>query len=205
MYNSRMSSKPVPTTRHLDLGCGDKPRNPYQRDELHGIDIFPRHEPGKYEIRKANLALEAIPYPDAYFDSVSAYDFLEHVPRVLMTADASSTRFPFIELMNEIWRVLKPGGLLYASTPLYPHAAVFQDPTHVNFLTIESHIYFTQPKLLARMYGFAGDFSVKRVMPLSPRFDYEPQNASWTHTLRKWNRARRNANSHVLWEFIANK
>ena len=192
-------------TRHLDLGCGDKPRNPYGCDEMHGIDIFPRHLAGQGEIRKANLALEAIPYPDLHFDSVSAYDFLEHVPRILMTADAASTRFPFIELMNEIWRVLKPGGLLYASTPHYPHPSAFQDPTHVNILTVESHIYFTRPALLARMYGFQGDFSVRRVMPLRPRFDYEPVNQGWRHRLRKWNWGRRGLNSQLLWEFVANK
>ena len=94
------------TTRHLDLGCGARPRNPYGRDELHGIDLAPRHEPGAFEVRRANLALEPIPYPDDHFDSVSAYDFLEHVPRVLPTADGRDTRFPFVELMNEVWRVL---------------------------------------------------------------------------------------------------
>ena len=127
------------TTRHLDLGCGAVPRNPYRRDELHGIDIAPRHEPGAAEIRRANLALQPIPYPDSHFDSVSAYDFFEHVPRVLATADGQDTRFPFVQLMNEVWRVLVPGGLLYAYTPVYPHPMAFQDPTHVNILTRDSH------------------------------------------------------------------
>lgn len=200
-----MNTTSSPTTRHLDLGCGDKPRNPFLRDELHGIDIFPRHEPGRYEIRKGNLALEPIPYPDGYFDSVSAYDFLEHVPRLLMSGDGQSTRFPFVELMNEIWRVLKPEGVLYAVTPLYPHPAVFQDPTHVNFLTLQSHTYFTRPMLLARMYGFVGDFMVRRIEPLCPRGDYEPVYRSFRQQLRGLNRVLRKRNSHVLWELSANK
>jgi SAM-dependent methyltransferase len=204
-YILRMTTDQRPITRHLDLGCGDKPRNPYQCDELHGIDIFPRHEPGSYEIRKANLSLEPIPYPDNYFDSVSAYDFFEHVPRVLSTADGLSTRFPFIELMNEIWRVLKPNGVLYASTPCYPYQEVFQDPTHVNFLTLTSHDYFTRPKRLAAMYGFAGDFSAKRVLRYAPKQPYEPIDDSWRQKFRTWNRERRNKISHVLWEFVANK
>jgi len=31
------------------------------------------------------------------------------MPRVLSTADARDTRIPFVELMNDIWRVLKDG------------------------------------------------------------------------------------------------
>lgn len=195
------------TTRHLDLGCGARPRNPYRRDELHGIDIAPRHEPGRFEVRRANLAVEPIPYPDSHFDSVSAYDFFEHVPRVLPTASAADTRFPFIELMNEVWRVLNPGGLLYAYTPCYPHPMAFQDPTHVNILTRDTHHYFTRPQFTARMYGFKGDFSVVRVMPaLVAEHEYEPQTpAGWYAGFRLRRRERRQENTHVVWEFAAHK
>ena len=37
---------PLPD-RHLDLGCGMEPRNPYGRGELHGIDVRPRPAGGK--------------------------------------------------------------------------------------------------------------------------------------------------------------
>lgn len=192
-------------TRHLDLGCGGTPRNPYQRDELHGIDIAPPAQRGACEIRRANLALEPIPYADDSFDSLSAYDFFEHVPRVLPTADGRATRFPFVELMNEAWRVLKPGGLLYASTPCYPYPEAFQDPTHVNFVTEGTHEYFTQPQLKARMYGFTGTFAAVRVLRYSPRGEYEPVRSGWRNDLRMWNRARRGDISHLLWEFTAVK
>ncbi|NNU43091.1 methyltransferase domain-containing protein [Ramlibacter montanisoli] len=192
-------------TRHLDLGCGETPRNPYGRDQLCGVDIVVPAQAGACEIRRANLAIEPIPYEDASFDSVSAYDFFEHVPRVLLTADGRSTRFPFIELMNEVWRVLKPGGLLYASMPCYPSEQAFQDPTHVNFLTISSHEYFTQPALAARMYGFVGRFATVRVIRHSPRGVYEPMHSGWRHDLRRWNRARRGDVTHLLWEFTAVK
>jgi SAM-dependent methyltransferase len=192
-------------TRHLDLGCGPKPRNPYGRDELCGVDIAPPD--GRTGIRRANLALEPIPFPDGHFDSVSAYDFLEHVPRVLPQADGRGTRFPFIELMNEIWRVLRPEGLFYASTPMYPHPAVFQDPTHVNVLTRESHRYFTRPDHTARMYGWAGDFSLVRLVPTrGGEHVYEPTAApGWRQRLRLARRDRRGENSHVVWEFRAHK
>jgi len=191
-------------TRHLDLGCGAKPRNPYRRDQLCGVDIAPGNG-GDVVWRRANVALEPIPFEADHFDSVSAYDFLEHVPRVLPLADGSALRFPFVELMNEVWRVLKPGGLFYASTPCVPHPTAFQDPTHVNFITDRTHTYFTRPELMAGMYGFRGDFSVVRVLRLRPEHDYEPTHASLSRRLRLWQRARRGACSHVVWEFQAHK
>ena len=193
-------------TRHVDLGCGGDPRNPYGRDELFGVDLGAPVS-GDGAIRRANLALQVIPFGDDSFDSVSAYDFFEHVPRVLPTADGQATRFPFVELMNEVWRVLKAGGLLYAVTPVFPHPAVFQDPTHVNVLTAESHIYFTRPKRLAAMYGFVGDFLVRRVELTRHREDivYAPPPANAWQRFRLAQRIRRGACGHVIWEFEAVK
>jgi SAM-dependent methyltransferase len=149
--------------RHLDLGCGKRPRNPYGRGRLSGVDIRPLESSDDFEYRTANLTLEAIPYESDRFGSVSAFDFIEHVPRVLASGDDRGTVFPFIRLMDEIWRVLAPGGLFYAVTPAYPHAEAFQDPTHVNIITDRTHDYFCGDKPLARMYGFGGRFEVRRL------------------------------------------
>lgn len=197
---------PPRRTRHLDIGCGTRPRNPYGRDEVHGVDIREATTASGAQIRRANLAVEPIPFPDGHFDSVSAYDFLEHVPRVL-PAVGGGTRFPFIELMNEVWRVLVPGGRFYAYTPMYPHPAVFQDPTHVNVLTRQSHVYFTRPELLARMYGFVGDFEVVRMLPAKAgEFEYEPTGEpGLMRRYRLRRRERRKENSHFVWEFAALK
>ncbi|GMV45188.1 MAG: hypothetical protein AMXMBFR66_05860 [Pseudomonadota bacterium] len=192
------------TTRHLDLGCGRVPRNPYGRDELYGVDLDAPAD-GEGRIRRANLAVAPIPWPDDSFESVSAYDFLEHVPRVLPTADGQGTRFPFIELMNEIWRVLVPGGLFYASTPAYPHKTAFQDPTHVNYVTADTHEYFTRPKRLAALYGFSGDFEARRVQltKSSASHDFVPVPANWFERARLARRIRQGRCSHVIWEFVA--
>lgn len=148
--------------RHLDLGCGKFPRNPYGRAELCGVDVRPLSGSADFDYRVANLILDPIPYPDHSFGSVSAYDFIEHVPRVLPSADGRSTVFPFVRLMDEIWRVLQPGGRFYALTPAYPHPEAFADPTHVNIIAEGTHAYFCGDKPLARMYGFAGRFTALR-------------------------------------------
>jgi SAM-dependent methyltransferase len=192
-------------TRHLDLGCGPVPRNPYQRDELFGVDLSGSPDGGP--IRRANLVMQPIPFADNSFESVSAYDFLEHVPRVMPTADGHNTRFPFIELMNEVWRVLKPGGMLYAITPVYPGKAAFQDPTHVNIMTVDTHTYFTRPQKMAAMYGFTGDFEARRVQLTrpNPQVAFITPPAGWWEKLRLAHRIRRGACGHLIWEFEAVK
>lgn len=194
------------TTRHLDLGCGPVPRNPYGRDELCGVDLSGSRD-GSGLIRHANLATQPIPFADDSFESVSAYDFLEHVPRVLPTPDGQGTRFPFIELMNEVWRVLKPGGLLYAVTPVYPGKAAFQDPTHVNIMTVDTHTYFTRPQRMAAMYGFHGDFAERRVQLTrpDPKRAFIPPPQGLLERLRLAHRIRRGACGHLIWEFEAIK
>lgn len=192
-------------TKHLDLGCGSVPRNTYGQQELFGVDLSGSRQGG--QIRHANLALHPIPFEDDTFDSVSAYDFLEHVPRVLQTADGSATRFPFVELMNEIWRVLKPAGLFYACTPVYPGKAAFQDPTHVNIMTADTHHYFVQPQRMAAMYGFRGNFNARRVQPTRPDPDrayISPPEGAWQR-LRLAHRIWRGACGHLIWEFEAIK
>ena len=191
--------------RHLDLGCGVTPRNPYGRSTLCGVDIRPLASTPQAEFRCANVVLDPIPYPDDSFGSVSAYDFIEHVPRLLTAPDGRSTFFPFVNLMNEVWRVLAPGGKLYALTPAFPSPAAFVDPTHVNFITARSHEYFCGENPLGQIYGFHGAFKASRVewvvyldslvsAPLTPR-----------QKLRLLNRRWRNRLTHLLWELEAVK
>ena len=47
--------------RSLDIGCGLNIRNPFNMDEIYGIDIRERAEEN---ILTCDLAVEAIPFPD---------------------------------------------------------------------------------------------------------------------------------------------
>ena len=190
-------------TRHLDLGCGGVPRNPYRRDEAHGIDIALAAGLDERLFRRANLSVEPIPHADASFESVSAFDFFEHVPRVLGTADSRGTRFPFIELMNEIHRILKPGGRLWALTPAYPSAETFQDPTHVNIITERTHRYFTEPEFGASIYGFSGRFRAIRVQWIRKRVAYESPTPDFVQRVRSALDIVKRRRLHLLWEFEA--
>ena len=146
------------STKTLDLGCGAKPRNPFNADEVYGIDV---REDLDNRVKQADLAVEPIPFPDAFFEYVSAYDFIEHIPRIVY---APHRRNAFIELMNEIYRVLKPNGIFLSSTPCYPHPSAFVDPTHVNFITEGTFpLYFDNVNCWAKGYGFNGCFQVKQI------------------------------------------
>jgi SAM-dependent methyltransferase len=141
----------------LDLGCGPRPQNPYKAEMVYGIDV--RHDLG-INIACADLVLERIPFSDGEFEYVTAYHFIEHIPRVIYIPER---RNPFVELMNEIHRVLKVGGIFLSVTPAYPESAAFQDPTHVNIITEKTFpYYFDDTYRWASVYGFTGYFKVLR-------------------------------------------
>lgn len=192
------------TNRHLDLGCGDHPRNPYARGNVFGTDIRQlSHETAT--IVAVNHTSEKLPFSDSYFDSVSAFDFLEHIPRTLTDA-SGGMRFPFVELMNEVYRVLIDGGRFYAVTPCYPSPKAFADPTHINIIADTTHEYFTGEENTGRLYGFNGRFKLIRAewvvfddvlvanqaLPLHRKF-------------RRLSKHLRGKLNHFLWEFEALK
>lgn len=64
--------------------------------------------------------------------------------------------------MNEIYRVLKPGGVFFSRTPFYPISSAFTDPTHVNVITADTFpMYFDDKHTWAKMYGFKGGFKLE--------------------------------------------
>lgn len=192
------------SSRHLDIGCGRIPRNPFAQEELHGIDVMSL-ETTACLYKQVNVVVEKLPYEDNSFDSVSAYDFLGLIPRSAVSENGM--RFPFIELMNEIYRVLKPGGIFYAVSPYYPRNEAFVDPTYVNFIAKRTHRYFTLPNLGASVYGFNGVFKAIQAKPVKASMVGEKEHSPWIvrfikeviYTVLYYKR------SHMIWKFEAVK
>lgn len=191
--------------RHLDLGCGARPRNPYGRRSLYGVDLYRPQTDVDFEFAAANLALEPIPFASGLFGSVSAFDFIEHVPRVLNGREPNTTCFPFVRLMDEVWRVLAPGGLFYALTPCFPSAPAFMDPTHVNIITDRTHEYFCGEQPIARMYGFTGRFEARLARWVIPEHSYTKTTLTLKQSIARWRRERRGRMVYFLWELEAIK
>jgi SAM-dependent methyltransferase len=69
---------------------------------------------------------------DSSVDLVRASHVMEHIP----TEDR-------IHCMNEVHRVLKPGGMFEVIVPLFPSWQAMADPTHVSYWVEQSFWYFT--------------------------------------------------------------
>ena len=145
---------------HLDLGSGMSIRNPFGARHLCGTDLSAELLPQGEDLTLIVADLtKRLPFNDSTFNSVSAFDLLEHLPR-WERSDNGRIDFPFINLMSEIHRILKPGGLFVAVTPAYPSITAFQDPTHINFISTSTLEYFTgeNPPATSIGYGFVGKF-----------------------------------------------
>jgi SAM-dependent methyltransferase len=191
--------------KHLDLGCGSNPRNPYQADELFGVDIHPAVTELGINFKHANLAVEGLPFEDHFFDSVSAFDVLEHIPRQAIDFKTCEVKLPFVQLMDEVWRVLKPLGMFYAFTPAYPSNQAFQDPTHVNFITVETHQYFCGEQAYAKRYGFKGQFKLVESQYMYATY---AENAIRNRkiAIKNWHKTNiKPGRTHLVWQLQAQK
>ena len=129
----------------VDLGCG-----PHKTEGFIGVDVIV----GDRVDVIANLN-GSFPFPDNSVDFIKAYDVIEHL-------------LDRIHTMNELWRILKPNGIVDISVPSTDGRGAFQDPTHVSFWNINSFMYYCQefPPYLAGCqshYGFKGKFSIVKI------------------------------------------
>ena len=107
----------------LDLGSGANPVNAEGMTMVH-LDLV--------EGPKVSLVCDlnnGIPTPSNIFDVVFALDVIEHLQSV-------------VEIMNEMHRVLIPGGKAYIRVPLWGSFDHQTDPTHVRGFTEQSFDFF---------------------------------------------------------------
>jgi SAM-dependent methyltransferase len=107
----------------LDVGCG---KNKYH-ETWTGMDK--RDLPGVDKVHD----LEVFPWPfeDESVLSCLCSHVLEHVKPWLT-----------IDVFNEIWRIMRPGGQLIISVPYGVGAGFQQDPTHCNPFNENTFLYF---------------------------------------------------------------
>ena len=146
---------------HVDLGCGNRPkaRIGIDRFPAPGVDIVadldpirvyalppepgragwcPGREPDsvvyygesadggswRWQYRpfdERKILNVRLPFADSSIRSIISHHFFEHVGE------------GFIPLVDEIYRVLEPGGILRAITPLFPSTSAVEDPDHCRY------------------------------------------------------------------------
>ena len=89
----------------MDFGCGSKPyRSLFNVDQYIGVDFEGSGHSHKNEQIDVFYDGKKIPFPDDHFDSILCSEVFEHL-------------FSLEELMTELHRVLKPGGLMLITCP----------------------------------------------------------------------------------------
>lgn len=124
--------------RELLMGCGNSRRKKYSFDgpdwdELVTID----HDPNCGADIIHDLTVTPWPLESDQFDSVHSYEVLEHL-------GAQGDYRAFFRDFAEIYRVLKDGGLLYATVPSWESKWAWGDPSHTRVINDGSLVFLNQ-------------------------------------------------------------
>ena len=133
-----MDEKPV----KLNLGCADRAIEGFL-----SVDIVP---PADVIVDLRDFMW---PWDNSSVECVVAHDIFEHLP------DKRHT-------MNELWRVLKPGGRADICVPTAPGVGAWQDQTHASVWTAGDFEYYEKGNYArerfrgSEYYGVRADFRI---------------------------------------------
>lgn len=158
--------------RELLLGCGSRRQKNIaltenQREFHEGfvtLDINPDHKPDIVH------DLNDLPYPfkDNEFDEIHAYEVMEHV------GTQGDWRFFFAQ-WEELYRILKPDGQFYGTSPLWHSPWAWGDPGHTRVIQAESLVFLSQEQYTKQIgvtpmtdyrFCYKGDFEPLSIQPV---------------------------------------
>lgn len=153
----------VPQPRaELLIGCGSRREKLlYQgsRQEWIGLvtlDSEPDHNPDHVW----DLNVRPLPFATGSFDEIHAYEVLEHIGTL---GDWRG----LLQEFEEYWRILKPGGHLFATVPSWKSMGAFGDPGHTRVISAMTIAFLSQAEYEKQVgvtpmadyrSGYRGDF-----------------------------------------------
>lgn len=125
--------------KELLIGAGSNhtkkiaPNGRWEWSRVTTLDINADHRPDVVW----NLEDLPLPFPDDEFDEVHAYEVLEH------TGQQGDYKFFFAQF-SELWRILKPGGLLVGTCPGRNSIWAWGDPSHKRIIQAANFVFLDQ-------------------------------------------------------------
>ena len=130
--------------------------------DAYGVEL----EAGAVEYARRSLGLEQVKegtleqqaYPSEYFDVISLYDVIEHVP------DLNA-------LVSELKRIIKPGGIVEIRTPDVAHWQTPDDLSTWKEVKPSEHLYYFSAPTLEQLFLNNGLVLLKRRLMFKPALD----------------------------------
>jgi SAM-dependent methyltransferase len=129
----------TPPYSELLIGCGAsrQKRLSWNNDttwkSLTTLDNNPDHRPDVLW----DLMTMPLPFADDSFNEIHAYEVLEH------TGAQGDYKFFFAQF-SEFWRILRPGGFLLGTTPMFNSPWAWGDPSHTRIINRECFAFLDQ-------------------------------------------------------------
>jgi predicted SAM-dependent methyltransferase len=120
----------------LDLGCGSS-----KTAGSYGIDV---------RVQKG---------VDLVFDLEREFPLRSSCADVVRLSHVIEHMNNLIGLMEEVYRICRPGAVVQVIVPYYTSRGAFRDPTHVRYITEDTFQYFEPPT----DYGIRTQFKIERI------------------------------------------
>lgn len=144
--------------KKLNLGCGTDIKEEWvnlDSSPLPGVDVV--HD----------IATLHLPFGDEEFDEILCQDILEHLD--------------YVPVLQDLHRILKPGGTLTIRVPHFTSKHNFIDPTHQRLFSVNTFDFFVKNSALKRERAYYFDFAFSRIASCAITFEHTSRFFVYNH------------------------